>query len=442
MTLRSIAVSTMALLPACMPPDVALGPSSHDTEVDPVTSSSTSDSTSSAGIERTPQCERSYDCAAGESCIGGVCTAQACPGGCCPPTCCRDCDVQCEADEHCPLGESCVAGSCFPPTRVCAETPRFDAMQPVPTEATGCNAVAFVQSDGDSAQEIVAATHAGLVLVDTEAGVSEFSATVAVQLLVADFDGDGDDDLAVRDEADRVGDVAMYTQTLGTFVDDGVVELGPGHLAAGDLGDDGVHDLFVARPAARGFALHAAIARVPTDLGLGLDSDAFVVAPIDLHHPGADLLARIAGWTVLLAGHDTFFDTGQNFPDPLDLEPNLGRFATNFSRADELDGLSVHTDGASTYVGTGSGLSRSYTVPLVGAVATVGDVDADGHGDIVVAGAGVLAVLRGAEAECYSIVGIAIDPISLAVGDHDGDGIPDVLTCDGTSLTLFRGRPR
>jgi len=162
---------------------------------------------------------------------------------------------------------------------------------------------------------------------------------------------------------------------------------------------------------------------------------------------------------------------GPGSTNPITLGPQMGGFGLPVGRAGDVngDGLSdlavcqASQSRALVYFGGAAGPSNavamqaSLAVPNADlakpscAFAALGDVDADGFDDIVVAGVGQVSVFRGRDAfgpwaasvDIPIPAGATAFGVSLAAGDFNGDGHGDLVVAGGNSKGyLYLGGPQ
>ncbi len=289
------------------------------------------------------------------------------------------------------------------------------------------------------------------------------------QVAAADLNGDGLPDLAVANaNSDSVSVLLNNTLQPGRFFPavNYPCGLGPLSVAVGDLNDDGLPDLAVAvadgvdilfqNPAVRGTFLQPA--------SLALADGTFSVAVGDLDGDGIPDIAA--------AGLDAAFVF---FQDPLSpgtfflpevfvagLQPNAVAVA-DIDRDGLLDiavanvGSSVDGSGASFSVLIQDPLIagdflpvRNFATPNGAQNLAVGDLDGDGFPDIAVASTvfdpqsvGVTSVFL--QDPAATVVSFRLSqtlpdgfaPLSVAIGDLNADGRPDIAIQDGPSI-LFQ----
>jgi len=280
------------------------------------------------------------------------------------------------------------------------------------------------------------------------------------RLAVADFNRDGNDDLAVTNPNKHTVTVRLGVGN-GTFVEANTIDVGldytPTNIAVGDLDGDGRDDLAI--PAT--FKLGSSLIRISLGVGDGTFTSqpaigaarlgGIVAADLrsDADPDTLDDLLVTAGASAaagsLLGTGGGGFALGAEFP--------IGGTAggpRSLAIADfDADGRSdmvaaTAADSATVRLGRGDGTFGPLTpVPLAGGAmpraVAVGDFDSDGHEDFAVtddAGGGTVRVRLGDGAGGFrsaSDVRVSEGPADIAVGDFDDDGNEDIATANTAS---------
>jgi hypothetical protein len=242
-------------------------------------------------------------------------------------------------------------------------------------------------------------------------------------LAIADFDGDGANDVAIANGAVMSAIKAMAGRVDATEVPDGTVSV---FLGAGD----------------GGFRSHAVVevGKAPRSLAAGdLDEDGFpdLVVANALSHDISVLRNR---------GSGAFTPTGRHA---------AGRTPTfvglwDLNRDGHLDMLSTSAADGQLLVwyGVGDGTFRppvSHAVGKYPVAVAAGDLDDDGRVDIVVANkfSDDLSVLRGGEVGLLPQEAYASDfPVGVALADMDGDGDLDLVVSNEfvNQVVMLRNR--
>ena len=262
-------------------------------------------------------------------------------------------------------------------------------------------------------------------------------------LFIADFDGDGLQDLAVGGEQDGL----FISLRLGLPNVSFAPPLAEEHFgqvsfnltggAAGDIDGDGDDDavcpggIFLGGAAPLESTAPLSLNGAPVLLDVEQDGD------LDI------LVGAFDGLQVLLNNGVGVF----SFPIQLSAQP-FGRLEIADLNQDTFsDVLSANSSGLIAMLGNGDGTFQAPVVSLVEGgtgAADTGDINGDGVLDAaLVAESGVLLVYVGnGDGSFQAPASFLIDglPQDVAVGDLDGDGFAEVVTADADfgTMTLFR----
>lgn len=277
---------------------------------------------------------------------------------------------------------------------------------------------------------------------------------------LGDLNGDGRVDFVVANAATATVTVFLQSATTaGTFTQAATLQtagLAPLDVAIGDLNQDGKPDLAVATSGSQAVMAYfqgATASSYPTALTLALGGDPRAVAIADLNGDGRpDLAVSTTDDVVSVlfqnAAAGTFaaaldLPTG---PRPVALkvadlngDGRLDLVTANY-RAGGSDGLSLILQG--TTPGTFNSTVDLDPGDTYAAGLALADVTGDGRPDLVVACAGnpgypgSVTVLRQDPAAPGTFLapdtyGGYTGPVAVAVGDLDGDGLPDLVAGDG-----------
>ena len=283
------------------------------------------------------------------------------------------------------------------------------------TSGNGPRAVAAADFDGDGRIDLAAANSASnnvaVLLGDgsgafDQAGGSPFSVgadTAPVAVATGDFDGDGSADVATANAADDSVSVLLGNGSGGLAAAGAPVPVGahPVAVAAADLNGDGQSDVAAANEAADSVSIL---------LGDGAGGLTATAPAIGL--ASATLPASVAAGEVNGDGQQDLViaNTGTSNVSVL-LGDGTGAFAAA--------------------AGTPTAVVRSPTS------VAVGDFDGDGRTDVAAAGNGAdrVSVLLGNGAGAFQpagpfLIGDVTGPVSVAVGDFNDDGRPDLATAN------------
>ena len=274
---------------------------------------------------------------------------------------------------------------------------------------------------------------------------------------VADFNADGIPDLATVDQT--TSEIHIHSGVgNGTFTGDRVIDLAALDgaafnilLATTDLNLDGIPDLVVGARGQRGFFVITLLGKTgggfspPLPLLPELDLSNFYVA--DLNGDGQPDLILLGSFStiVLLGKGDGTFETGiLAFSGSIPV-PSLA--VGDFNGDGKPDLAIPLVNGIFVFFGDGTGhfpRGTTFTTTVQFGPIAAADVNGDGKQDLIVEAneKGLLEVLPGDGHGGFGTPDIyfigksgGYDPsIGLAIGDVNGDGIPDIVTPDPAVL--------
>lgn len=362
------------------------------------------------------------------------------------------------------------------------------SVNPLDRSRDGPKALASGDLNSDGRADIISANLDGSVsvlLADDSGGLRDQILCPARDLLagsslravtVADFDGDGDQDVAAADIA-RGGVVILLGTDDGSLVPVKRIPLGPARaLAAGDVNGDGEADLLVActRPDCDrkrrnpSGSLHVILGRLYSHLpaashSLELPAFLYDVALADIDQDG-DLDALALDYThrkILIFNGNGNGDFG---PGPeLDI-PGRGARAFCVGHLDErvvdghlppgatLDVAVANRSSGTLNIFLGQG-GRDFSEPLTIASGSsprsvaAGDLNGDGFAELIVANrnGNTVSVMRGLGEGRFSTpleIAAGASPRCAVVADVTGDGVLDAAVSNRISgdVSLFVGR--
>jgi hypothetical protein len=285
------------------------------------------------------------------------------------------------------------------------------------------------------------------------------------ELVVADFDEDGDDDVAATMPADDEVGVRLGNGN-GTFAarTDFAVGQQPGQLAVGDFNADDNEDLVVANDADGDLSVllgngNGGFARTDFAVGGGgLLGDGLAAADLNADAAEDLIVARDgtssgtptdAGLTVLFGTGSGGFGSATSVGTVANRRTSVGEVATgDFDEDADTDvALSDHQgDRVLVFSGNGSGGFSSPVAFSSGfntnpSQISVGDFDSDGDDDLAVADDAFedVLVLPGDGAGGFgaaSETGLVSDAQAIAIADFNRDGVQDLTGSDGFDSRL------
>ncbi len=282
---------------------------------------------------------------------------------------------------------------------------------------------------------------------------------------IGDIDGDGKPDLAVTNSGSNTVSILRNISTNGRIIFDNKVDFVTGSfsrsVAIGDIDGDGKPDLAIAVTGSstvsilRNISTSGTISFDPkVDFPTGSNPRSVAIGDIDGDGKPDLVTANAHDNTVSVLRNISNSGT-VNFAAKVDFAAGSGPFSVAFG---DIDGdgkpdLAVANNGANT-VSVLRNISTSGTVNFAAKVdfaagsipysVAFGDIDGDGKPDLAVAnyGGNTVSVLRNISTSgTISFApkvdfGTGVRPVSVAIGDIDGDGKPDLAVANFSSSTL------
>jgi len=327
---------------------------------------------------------------------------------------------------------------------------------PVNVAVTGADAVAVGDFNGDGKLDIVVAdgaTSTVEVVLNSGTGtvgsvVSSVSGVSAPSsLVVGDFNGDGKLDIALHNRFD-LNIVVLLGNGDGSFrAPTKTATSGNGRLVAGDFNSDGHLDLATGGQVFLGKGDGTFLAPLTVNYG-----GAFYAAADLNSDSNLDLIGNDGtGFSVLLGKGDGSFQAPKSTPIPGTVRSLAVADMNGDGKADVVAGVDTGSGGqVQVYLGNGDGTlqaglnqATSVTDPYEISIARF---TGDGYEDVVVAGgiAQPEALLAGTgtgslKPEILLPLGFAekVAGASLAAGDFDGNGVPDLIAPSAVSNKLL-----
>ncbi|PYM11356.1 MAG: hypothetical protein DME18_14190, partial [Verrucomicrobia bacterium] len=315
----------------------------------------------------------------------------------------------------------------------------------------------------DSANLGAAGSGAGSVLLGNgdgsfQAPFNYGAGTFPVAVAIADFNGDGKLDLAVADGTFGSAYFSLLPgKGNGTFLHptNYYGARGARSVAAGDFNSDGKPDLAVANDGATNIsvflgkgdgtfqlAVNYATGNGPVSLAV---SDFNADGKLDL------VSANTGGISVLLGKGDGTFQSALNyFGGGVHYQMPVSLAVGDFNGDGQRDLASANEEGVTVFLGNGAGtfqFAANYDSGMYPVSMAVADFNGDGKPDMAVAQAayenltdGSIAVLVGkdnATFETLKTYGAGTRPVSVAVGDFNGDGKLDLAAANTGSYPYY-----
>ncbi len=291
-----------------------------------------------------------------------------------------------------------------------------------------------------------------------QAPFSSAATTCLAGLAVADFDGDGNLDVVANKSASSGGAVMLLPGngdgTIG--VRRPIVGNGPNSIAGGDFNEDGVVDLVVANGSSNSISIvlgngettfsraqNIPVGRSPTSVAVG-DFNADGHLDLAVVNSNADDVSILRGM-----GDGTFIPLGAVLVGSSPVAVVLG----DFNGDGILDLVVARTSGSiSLLLGNGNGTFQAPTSFSSGASYPTSlaraDLNGDGAEDLIVTSGGfsfgsVSVILGNGDGTFRAPRQLTPNrnPSAVAVGDLNGDGIPDLAVAnrDSGNVTVFLG---
>jgi hypothetical protein len=260
---------------------------------------------------------------------------------------------------------------------------------------------------------------------------------------VADFNGDGAPDLVVTDASNN-GFYVLLGNNTGAFAvkQQGQQFTGPTTVFTGDFNGDGRQDFILFDRLSADVAVFLGNGDGTFQAGVRYQGPGQIwsVLPADMDGDGHPDLVVTGPQNSLYIYHGnsdgTFATTAEAGP----INFGAGVFAVkDFNGDGILDVAGIGTNGITILFGKGN-LTYGSSPALYGAgpsttQAAMADFNLDGNADFVVPAPGGLALLFGnsdGSLQTFPTYYIGAPASSLAIGDFNGDGVPDIAVCQGT----------
>ncbi len=282
------------------------------------------------------------------------------------------------------------------------------------------------------------------------AKVDYAAGTQPMAVVVGDFNGDGIQDLAVANQVSHTLSILLGNGD-GTFQPASSIDTiqNPTRIWNGDFNQDGNLDLvvlFAGGDAQIYFGNGDATFRQGSSLGFG---STVAITPGDFNGDGkTDLALHAYSGIALLSGigDGTFSSV---YPYANGSYNPRATAAGDLNHDGFLDLVTTDSSAVNVFLGNGDGTFRPYVTYAVGstpAAVAIGDVNGDGIPDILAANSGgnTISILLGKGDGTFlpqSSYSAGSSPLGVAVGDFNGDGRLDVAVANfqSNNLTVLLG---
>jgi VCBS repeat-containing protein len=327
----------------------------------------------------------------------------------------------------------------------------------------GPDAVAIGDLDGDGDMDLATANQSAnnVTVLTNDAGVYTASTagstgTTPYSVAIGDLDGDGDQDLATANLSSD--NVTVLTKGVGGYTASTAGSTGhnPVTVAIGDLDGDGDQDLATANGSANnvtvltkgagGYTASTAgsTGSIPQSLAIG-DLDGDGDKDLAVVNNGAGNVSVLTNTTPRAVPNAFVQPAGSPFaagtaPDAV----AVGDFNRDGRQDLAIADQSSEVNNVSLLIGSGSGTFTPGSPVTVGSLpvsVVVGDFNGDGIEDLATADAdsNAVSVLIGSGSGTFtpgSPVTVGSSPNSVVVGDFNGDGKQDLATANYNSNTV------
>ena len=271
----------------------------------------------------------------------------------------------------------------------------------------------------------------------------------ASSLVIADFNGDGNPDLAMANSSATTNDISiLFGNGDGTFQNaiNHALDLPPTFVTAGDLNHDGEPDLAIVNLNGAEILLNSDHGSFGAPVTYAADKNPTTLVIADFNvdkNPDLAVTNGLLGEsvTILLGNGDgTFLGPMKQTVSPVSsgmLPAAVGDFNQD-GRAD----VAVATDnGVSVLLAGKNGILKSpVTYGTNASYVAVGDLNRDGKPDLITLTGNSIGIMLGkGNGQFHPQATYAANASSLALGDFNGDGNLDVAVTSASGITVYLG---